>query len=200
MGRSLLESLQSASAPTASSADLRGQLDYILGRLKAVGYVEDYTVEWRKPGGESLADEPDLRIQLRVRIFIKNVLATSTSHHQSQILSFAGVQTKLSKKCRGEEKLLFRNGSFFVDPAPSDLERSFSQRPADLQGSQLLRAEEGSFWQVRGSMCDLTSLSTDSIHAHELSACGCNKRPFDRVAAHQAGSDPFLIPSYVRLE
>lgn len=83
VGGSLLESLRSTSAPGASSPDLRGQVDDILGKLRAVGYVEDYTVDWRKPGGESLADEPDLRVQLRVRVFYEMFCFETLSRNTS---------------------------------------------------------------------------------------------------------------------
>jgi hypothetical protein len=69
VGRSLLDSLASRSNPLqADSSGIREDVQSVLQQLKAVGYVEDFSVEWRKEGGESTADEPDLRIQLRVSL------------------------------------------------------------------------------------------------------------------------------------
>lgn len=67
VGRSLLDSLASRSTSLqADSSGVREDVQSVLQQLKAVGYVEDFSVEWREEGAESTADEPDLRIQLRV--------------------------------------------------------------------------------------------------------------------------------------
>jgi hypothetical protein len=67
VGRSLLDSLASRSTSLqADSSGIREDVQSVLQQLKAVGYVEDFSVEWRKEGAESAADEPDLRTQLRV--------------------------------------------------------------------------------------------------------------------------------------